>query len=171
MASSVRLAWIFIGSAATFVLAMRLLWPALGVPLLINTTVSEPRGIYRVARRPAYSRGMLVVLPVPASVAALVTDRGWLARGVPLIKGVGAVAGDRVCVTDEAVTVNGSLVGPVYARDSNGRPLPVIRGCERVPAGEFWPLSAYALKSFDGRYMGAQPVSSILGEAVPVWTR
>lgn len=170
MASSMRLAWIFIGSAAAFVLAGRLLWPALGVPLLINTTASEPRGIYRVARRPAYTRGMLVVLPVPASVASLVIDRGWLARGVPLIKGVGAVAGDHVCVTDEVVTVNGDIVGPVYTRDSDGRPLPVVRGCERVPAGEFWPLSAYALKSFDGRYMGAQPVSSILGEAVPVWT-
>lgn len=170
MASSVRLAWIFIGRAATFVLAVRLLWPALGVPLLINTTASEPRGIYRVAERSAYTRGMLVVLPVPASVATLVTDRGWLARGVPLIKGVGAVAGDRVCITDEAVMVNGNTVGPVYASDSNGRPLPVVRGCESVPAGEFWPLSAYALKSFDGRYMGAQPVSAILGEAVPVWT-
>ena len=170
MASRARLAWTVIGGATAFVLALRLLWPLFGVPLLINTTASEPRGVYRVAQRPAYTRGMLVVLPVPASVASLVTDRGWLPRGVPLIKGVGAVAGDRVCVTEEAVTVNGNIVGPVYARDSDGRPLPVIRGCVRVLAGAFWPLSAYAMKSFDGRYMGAQPLSAIVGEAVPVWT-
>lgn len=170
MVSSRRLAGLYVGSCAAFLLGVRYLWPLFGVALLINPTPSEPRGIYRVVHRVHYTRGMLVVLPVPASVASLVTDRGWLPPGVPLIKGVGAVAGDWVCVSEEAVTVNGETVGPVYERDSTGRDLPAIRGCERVRHGEFWPLSSYAKKSFDGRYLGAQPLSAIVGEAVPVWT-
>jgi conjugative transfer signal peptidase TraF len=162
--------FIVIGVAGALVLAMRLAWPVLGVTLLINATASEPYGLYRIRPRPAYTRGTLVLFPVPASVASLVSERGWLARGLPLLKGVGAIPGDRVCVSDDSVTVNGERVGPVFDRDSAGRPLPVIRGCETVGAGHFWPLSRYTEKSFDGRYMGALPLAVIIGEAAPVWT-
>jgi conjugative transfer signal peptidase TraF len=156
--------------AGVLVLAVRIAWPVFGVPLLINTTASEPYGLYRIRPRPEYGRGTLVLFPVPTSVESLVSERGWLARGLPLLKGVGAIPGDRVCVSDDSVTVNGERVGPVFDRDSAGRPLPVIRGCETVAISRFWPLSPYAAKSFDGRYMGAQPLAVIVGEAVPVWT-
>jgi conjugative transfer signal peptidase TraF len=159
-----------IAMAGTLVLATRIAWPVFDVPLLINTTASEPYGLYRIRPRLEYGRGTLVLFPVPASVASLVSERGWLARGLPLLKGVGAIPGDRVCVSDNSVSVNGERVGPVFGRDSAGRPLPVIRGCETVAAGRFWPLSRYTAKSFDGRYMGAQPLAAIVGEAVPVWT-
>jgi conjugative transfer signal peptidase TraF len=162
--------FIVIAVAGAFVLAMRLAWPVFGVPLLFNTTASEPYGLYRIRPRPEYTRGTLVLFPVPASFASLVSERGWLARGLPLLKGVGAVPGDQVCISDEAVTVNDERMGPVFDRDSAGRPLPVIRGCETVAAGRFWPLSQYMAKSFDGRYMGAQPLAAIIGEAVPIWT-
>jgi conjugative transfer signal peptidase TraF len=162
--------FIVIGAAGTLVLAMRLAWPVFGIPILINTTASEPYGLYRIRSRLEYGRGTLVLFPVPASVESLVSQRGWLARGLPLLKGVGAVPGDRVCVSDDSVTVNGECVGPVFERDSEGRPLPVIRGCETVAPGHFWPLSRYTAKSFDGRYTGAQPLAAIIGEAVPIWT-
>jgi conjugative transfer signal peptidase TraF len=162
--------FIVIVIAGVLVLAVRLAWPVFGVALLINTTASEPYGLYRIRPRSGYARRMLVLFPVPADVESLLSERGWLARGLPLLKGVGAVPGDRVCVSDDSVTVNGERVGPVFDRDSAGRPLPVIRGCETVAAGRFWPLSRYTAKSFDGRYIGAQPLAAIVGEAVPVWT-
>ena len=162
--------FVVIAVAGLVVLGVRLAWPTVGVPLLINTTRSEPYGLYRLQLHRFYSRGTLVVFPVPAAFESLVTERGWLGKGVPLLKAIGAVSGDRVCVFDDVVTVNGMTIGPVFRQDSNGRPLPSIRGCEVVAEGHFWPLSGYTPNSFDGRYMGAQPLSAILGEAIPVWT-
>ena len=162
--------FVVIAVAGLVVLGVRLAWPTFGVPLLINTTRSEPNGLYRLRPHRLYSRGTLVVFPVPAAFEPLVTARRWLGKGLPLLKTIGAVPGDRVCVSEDVVTVNGETVGPVFSHDSAGRSLPAIRGCELVAEGHFWPLSSYTPNSFDGRYMGAQPLSAILGEAIPVWT-
>ena len=145
-------------------------WQQFGPRLLINTTASEPYGVYRVRPVSNLRRGQLVVLPVPTAFADLVVERGWLPAGWPLLKAVGALPGDAVCVTDVAVTVNGTLYGPVYAEDSLGRPMPRVRGCETVAEGTYWPLSHYADNSFDGRYVGPQPLAAIVGEARPLWT-
>ena len=144
----------------------------MGPPLLINTTASEPVGVYWVRHRTSgeYARGMRVVFPVPQDYQALVVERGWLAPGVPLIKHIGAVAGDRVCIQSDRAVINDVVVGPVSTHDSEGRPLPQLRGCLTVPPGYFLPLSTYIPNSFDGRYMGIQPVSAIVGEVIPAWT-
>ena len=104
---------------------------------LINLSPSEPMGIYRVRRTPSspYARGAIVVLPVPAALRRLVAERGYLAPGAPLIKGIGALPGDTVCIDDSAASVNGRVVGPVARWDSKGRGLPSLRGCQIVPAG------------------------------------
>ena len=162
--------FIVMGICAALTAIVRLTWAAIGVPLIVNLTPSEPRGVYRIEKRSAYTRGSIVVFPVPETFAELVTSRGWLGPDVPLIKAIGAVPGDRVCVSDDRVEVNESIVGPVYAADSEGRALPTIRGCQMVGEAEFWPLSSYAAKSFDGRYMGPVRTTAIVGEAIPVWT-
>ncbi len=161
-----------IGVAALLVLAIRGAWAQLGPPLLINTTASQPVGVYWVKHRTSgeYTRGMRVAFPVPHAFQALVVERGWLAPGVPLIKHIGAVAGDRVCIQPGRAVINAADVGPVYTHDSEGRPLPLLRGCLTVPPGYFLPLSSYIPNSFDGRYMGVQPLSSIVGEVIPIWT-
>jgi len=111
-----------------------------------------------------------VVVPVPIGLRQLVTERGYLAPGEPLIKDIGALPGDRVCIDDQSASVNGRVVGPVARWDSKGRGLPSLRGCQIVPAGWFWPLSTRITNSFDGRYIGVQPLSAIVGEARAVWT-
>lgn len=143
---------------------------ASGAAWYVNTTASEPYGVYRIERLKSLERGRLVVLPVPESVRPLVVERRWLPPGWSLLKGVGALPGDRVCVSAEAISVNDRVVGPVSRSDSEGRPLPALRGCETVRDGTFWPLSTRTPKSFDARYFGAQPVSAITGEAEPLWT-
>ena len=164
--------FVVIAVAAALVIAVTIAWPMVGVPLLINATNSEPLGLYRVKTHKAreYVRGMLVVFAVPAAFERLVTDRGWMSPGWRLVKGIGAIAGDRVCVTDAAVAVNGVPIGPVAAKDTEGQRLPRYRGCEILNDNEFLPLSTHHAKSFDGRYMGPQPLTAILGEAIPVWT-
>jgi conjugative transfer signal peptidase TraF len=140
--------------------------------LILNTTASEPYGIYWLSAPPAAGpvRGALVVISVPSQYQALVLERHWVRAGTDLLKGVGAVPGDVVCVSDTRIAINHKEVAPVLKVDSKGRALPHITGCTAVPAGSFLPLSTYIPNSFDGRYMGAQPNSLIKGIAHPLWT-
>ncbi len=157
---------------ATGVATVTLAWRALGVPMVINPTVSEPQGFYRIVSHAAadYRRGMVVVFPVPMPFRSLVYGRGWLKTDVPLMKNIGAVAGDEVCVRDDHFEVNGKTQGPVATVDRTGAELPRLRGCFRIAEGYFFPISRYHERSFDGRYMGAQPLAVITGEARPLWT-
>jgi conjugative transfer signal peptidase TraF len=147
-------------------------WPHWGPSLLINATRSEPTGFYRlVSHEPQeYRRGMSVVFAVPDTYRELVYARGWLPDGVPLLKTIVALAGDRVCVYEERFEVNGRTLGPVYVLDSSGAAMPRIRGCFEIKQGYFFPASTYNPRSFDGRYIGAQPLSVLRGEARPLWT-
>jgi len=114
--------------------------------------------------------GMYVVFPVPRDMQALVYGRHWMPDGVPFLKELAALAGDRVCVRADRLEINGRYVGPVYERDSQGRPLPQNLGCFEVREGMFFAASAHLEKSFDSRYFGPLPLTQLLGEARPVWT-
>jgi conjugative transfer signal peptidase TraF len=147
-------------------------WPHWGPSIVINSTRSEPMGFYRlVSHEPQdFRSGMSVVFPVPETYRGLVYARRWLPNGVPLLKTIVALAGDRVCVFDEHLEVNGRTLGPVYALDDSGAAMPRIRGCFEIKQGYFFPASSYNPRSFDGRYIGPQPLSALRGEARPLWT-
>lgn len=147
-------------------------WREWGPRLLINATRSEPFGLYRlVPHEPReYRRGMMIVFPVPHAYQSLVYGRGWLSHGVPLLKTLIALAGDQVCVDETHFEVNGHALGPVYAVDGTGSPMPHIRGCFAIPPGYYFPASTYHPRSFDGRYIGPQPLADLTGEARPLWT-
>jgi conjugative transfer signal peptidase TraF len=147
-------------------------WTAWGPTMLINETPSEPVGLYRLVAHPAkdYRRGMYVVFPVPADLHAIVYGRHWMRNGIPFLKELIGLAGDRVCIFADRLEVNGRRVGPVFAVDRAGLPLPQHPGCFLVQAGSFFAASEYLENSFDGRYFGALPLSVVQGEARPVWT-
>lgn len=167
-----RMPFYVMACAAVGVTLLSLSWRSIGVPIVINPTVSEPMGFYRVVNHaaPEYRRGMVVVFPVPTPFQSLVYGRGWLKAGVPLMKNIGALAGDQVCVREDHFEVNGQNLGPVATVDRTGAPLPRLRGCFQIADGYFFPMSRYHERSFDGRYIGAQPLSAITGEASPLWT-
>ncbi|GFO63621.1 S26 family signal peptidase [Geomonas paludis] len=137
----------------------------------INLTDSEAIGLYRLhALDGEVQRGEMVIMAVPEEFRQYVYGRGWLPEGRPLLKHVGAVAGDSYCVENWRFSVNGKVIGPVYASDQEGRPLPRIEGCCRVPAGYFLPVATHIPRSFDGRYMGAIKLAAIQGVARPLVT-
>jgi conjugative transfer signal peptidase TraF len=163
---------LIVALAMGLLLTARLAYSMMGPPLVINLTDSEPHGLYwlDVHKSGQYRRGQLVAFPVPDAFRSLVYGRRWLLPGTPLMKGIAALQGDSVCVDDAHILINGQVVGPVFSRDSTGRAMPKLRGCFTVNAGFFLPLSTLIANSFDGRYMGQQPLTTVRGEVHRIWT-
>ncbi|RIV48308.1 S26 family signal peptidase [Burkholderia pseudomallei] len=115
------------------------------------------------------SVGSIVLVPLPAEAAALAARRGYLPRGIPLLKPIAAVAPQQVCIVDRSVRIDGVSVATVLPIDRMGRPLPSWRQCRRLKPGELFLLSATNPASFDSRYFGPVRASAVLGVAHPVW--
>lgn len=134
-----------------------------------NTTESLPLGFYWVSDR-APKIGDLVVLETPPYVKQLVHDRHYLPEGDRLLKQVVAGPDTLWCVQeDNQFNVDGALWGEAFRADSNGLPLPQIRGCFFVPTGHVL-VATHHPRSFDSRYFGAVPSESLVGVAEAIWT-
>jgi len=146
--------------------------PATGIlpPLLLyNPSESAPLGWYRVEAIDVISRGDLVVANLPRDASELAAQRGYLPAGIPVIKSVAALNGDRVCAENGLLQINGIPTVQVLATDKAGRPLPSPwKACRRLQANEILLLSDRTPDSFDGRYFGAVPKSNVQGRAAPV---
>lgn len=157
-----------------------LTWAAFVSPLprlTYNPSDSVAVGWYRVD--PLYHRagalprplsvGDIVLVPLPADATALAARRGYLPKGIPLLKPVVAVAPQKVCIVSRSVRIDGVAVATVLPVDRMGRPLPSWRQCRRLKPGELFLLSTTNPASFDSRYFGPVRASAVLGVAHPFW--
>ena len=115
------------------------------------------------------SVGSIVLVPLPAEAAALAAQRGYLPTRIPLLKRVGAVAPQEVCIADGRVLIDGVPSAAVLSADRWGRPLPSWQQCHRLRHGELFLLSVTNPASFDSRYFGPVSAASVIGVARPVW--
>jgi conjugative transfer signal peptidase TraF len=138
--------------------------------LLWNASASAPIGLYRLHPGAHMNVGNMVAILPPRGLARLMAQRNYLPIGVPLLKHVGALPGQRVCRRGVIVTVDGRHVAKALVHDRHGRALSVWQGCSTVRTGTLFLLNP-ALDSFDSRYFGAVPMSGLKGRAVPVLTR
>lgn len=145
--------------------------------LVYNPSDSVAVGWYRVEPlhghpgslpRPL-SVGSTVLTRLPADAAALAAQRGYLPARVPLLKRVGAVAPQHVCVFDALVWIDGVPVAAVRPADRLGRALPSWPQCRQLRPGELFLMSATNPASFDSRYFGPVSTSAVIGVAHPVW--
>ena len=142
--------------------------PGAAPSLIWNVTASVPTGLYRIRPVSHPVAGMLVVAWPPEPLAAVLAERRYLPRGVPLIKPVLAVAGQTVCRAGLLITVDGHGAGAARERDHHGRLLPAWQGCRVIGGGEVFLMTPGEPASLDGRYFGPLPVSAIAGIAAPV---
>ena len=139
--------------------------------LIWNASASVPVGLYAVlpAGRPVVMQ--LVVVRPPEPLASFLSVRGYLPRGVLLLKHILALPGQTVCRKGRTITVDGRAVGDALQRDRRGRSLAVWHGCRVVQPGEVFLMNRQPRDSFDGRYFGPLPATAIIGRAQPIWTR
>jgi conjugative transfer signal peptidase TraF len=138
--------------------------------LIWNASASTPIGLYSIAPADRFEVTDLVAVRAPESLAAFMVERGYIGRGVPLMKRVAGVPGQQVCRRDHTVTVDGVPLGDALDRDHLGRSLPVWQGCHRIAEGELFLMNWSVRDSLDGRYFGPLPTSTVIGQATPLWT-
>ena len=97
-------------------------------------------------------------------------ERGYIGRGVPLLKRVLGLPGQRVCRHGATIAVDNVEMGDALERDRMGRDLPVWQGCRIIGDGELFLMNWDIRDSLDGRYFGPVPASSVIGRALPLWT-
>jgi conjugative transfer signal peptidase TraF len=140
-------------------------------PILVwNSSASAPLGLYLVLPESRLRPGDLALVTPPEGIADMAARRGYLPRGVPLIKQVAAMGGDDVCAKGDIITINGDTVAVRQKADRAGRPLPWWEGCRVLSAGEILFLMP-AAESLDGRYFGPLSSVHVIGRLVPLWLR
>ena len=141
-------------------------------PILVwNASASVPIGFYAVQPLDVPTVDDLVVLEPPSPLGNWLLEHGYLGADVPPIKYVAALSGQRVCRNGAAVSIDGETVATAKERDRFDRPLPVWQGCHRLADDQVFFLNPGTEASLDGRYFGPLPRDTILGRAVPIWTR
>ena len=120
-------------------------------------------------RKEGFQPFMVTQTRLPADAAALAAQRGYLPTRIPLLKRVGAVAPQEVCVADGSVRIDGVPSAAVLRADRWGRPLPSWQQCRRLRPGELFLVSVTNPASFDSRYFGPVSAAAVIGVARPVW--
>jgi len=138
--------------------------------LIWNASASTPIGLYVIEQDASPNVTDLVAVRAPEPLSSFLAERGYLPRGVPLMKRVAALPGQRVCRTGRAITVDAVPMGDALERDRRGRPLPVWQGCRVVASGELFLMNWQVRDSLDGRYFGPSPASAVIGRAIPLYT-
>ena len=141
-------------------------WP---LPLLFNATISMPRGVWLLQEHDAphrYRAGDVV------SVRGFYRSRqfGCPKEGQTLLKYISAVPGDRVCLDDTSLRVEGNdgLTWRKRELDAEQTRHQVTWGCRELGAHEYIITTPEPL-SCDSRYFGSVRDNLIRGTATPLF--
>jgi conjugative transfer signal peptidase TraF len=138
--------------------------------VLWNASASVPVGLYRLHSLGHLTIGDLVAVQPPPALSDYLDARGYLPRGVPLLKHVVALEGALVCRLGDRITIDLRPLGQAQAQDRDGRALPIWQGCHRLGADEVFLMNPNAPDSLDGRYFGPLPRTAITARLTPLWT-
>jgi len=145
-------------------------WSRPDIRFVWNASASVPVGLYRIVPGNRVDVTDLAVVMPPRVLARFLDERGYLPRGLPLIKRVLALGGTEVCRSGADIIAYGMAYGAARNRDTRGRPLPAWQGCRMLREGEAFLMNWDSPDSFDSRYFGPLPLSTVVGRAIPLWT-
>lgn len=140
--------------------------------IVYNPSDSVPVGWYRVEQggslHDSLRVGSIVLASLPTDAAALAAQRSYLPSRIPLLKRVGAIAPQHVCIVNSIVRIDGVPVATVLHADGQGRLLSSWQQCRPLVGGELFLLSNTNPASFDSRYFGPIAASAVIGIAQPI---
>jgi len=139
--------------------------------LIWNASASAPIGLYSIEPWADIEAGDIVAAYAPAPARRLAAERGYLPLNLPLVKAVGAVAGDDVCAFGQEILINGRQVGDRRLVDGHGRVMPVWNGCVRLRGRALFLFAKGKPDAFDGRYFGVTKGPDLIGKAQLLWPR
>jgi conjugative transfer signal peptidase TraF len=138
--------------------------------LVYNPSESAPRGWYLIHPASRVGIGDYVIVRLPRDVALFAAKRRYLPLGVPVLKRIAAMEGQRVCVAHGQVLIDGLAVAATRSFDGQDRPLTPWSHCRQLLAGELFLLNMDSAASFDSRYFGPVDVSFVRGRATALGT-
>ena len=147
--------------------------------LRLNTSRSIPLGLYKMSHDPIEKGVYVLFCPPERPEFDLAKERGYIGAGFcpggygNMMKKVLATHDDVVSVTDEGITINGTLTpaSQPFEADSMGRLLPRFRVTDYVLApSELLLMSDTNSHSYDARYFGPVDQDHIQSLIYPVWT-
>lgn len=138
--------------------------------LVYNPSESAPRGWYLIGRVTDLRIGDYLIVTLPHDIAVFAAKRGYLPRGVPVLKRVVATEGHHVCLRDGRIVIDGLPVADARSYDGKHRPLIPWSHCRQLLAGELFLLNVDSASSFDSRYFGPVDVLFVRGRATPLRT-
>jgi conjugative transfer signal peptidase TraF len=109
-----------------------------------------------------------VLVNLPLGAMRLAAERGYLPDSVPLLKRIGALSDQFVCVQARFLWIDGRLAATALTHDARGRELHGWNDC-RVLAADEVLLVSRDNSAFDSRYFGPIRVSQVIGKASPIW--
>lgn len=145
----------------------------LPVQIIYNPSDSVPRGWYRIdglADTRSLHVGSFALARLPTDAAALAAERGYLPAGIPILKRIGAMAPQSVCIRGHVVRIDGEVAAAARTDDGRHRPLQAWTQCRRLTEDELFLLSDTSPASFDSRYFGPIATTAVVGVARPMWT-
>jgi conjugative transfer signal peptidase TraF len=143
---------------------------AMPLRLLWNATASTPIGFYSVGPADKLQVGDLVAVRPDGALEDFMVERGYIGRGVPLLKHIAALSGQQVCRIGRDIMIDGRFAAAALDHDSRGRELPVWQGCQGIAPKAVFLLNPAARDSLDSRYFGPLPVMDVIGKAHPLYT-
>lgn len=153
-----------------------LAWASFVTPsahIVYNPSNSVPVGWYRIESVGSLQKllrvGSIVLARLPADAGALAAQRGYLPSRIPLLKRIGAIAPQHVCIVNSVVRIDGVSVATMLHADGLGRPLSSWQQCRPLVEGELFLLSNTNPASFDSRYFGPIAASAVIGMAQPIY--
>lgn len=144
--------------------------PARPPRIVFNPSASAPMGWWLIGAATALQVGDYVLVELPPAVAAFAGERGYLPQGVPILKRVAALAGQRVCIVERVVSIDGVPLARALTHDRAQRVLPVWPQCRVLTGDEVFLFNPHRTASFDSRYFGPLQRAAVRGVAHPLWT-
>ena len=160
-------AWLVVMAEIVLLRALGLQW---------NLSASMPLGLYLPTER-SLLPGEIVAVCLPAAMATLARERGYLHRGAcptgvqPVLKRIAAVAGDVVTVQPEGVRINDTRIphSQVATQDRQGRTLPHAPwGTMTLQRHQLWLMSTQHPHSLDSRTFGVVSIFDVIATAIPL---